>query len=87
MGYINNIGQILESQDGKLRIEFNGAAMKDFIKELEKFGKANYSGKSAEEVTQLDRSREFKNYAIYAGAPHPNAPSFVKGTLSVKIQE
>jgi hypothetical protein len=81
--YINNIGQILESKGGKLRVELNGAAMKDLVAEIKGFYEANYGDMNLDAVTKLDRDKEFKNLTLFLGDPHENAPDFVKGNLFI----
>ena len=85
MGYINNIGQVLESKKKKLRVVLNGQALKQLVDELSKFGEANYKGKSEDEIKQMDYDNGFNNFTLFVGDKHENAPDFVKGTLFAVI--
>jgi hypothetical protein len=79
--YVKGVGRLLESKNGKLRIELNGLQMKALVDSLSKFGESNYKGKDKDQVIEMDRSRDFLNFTVFIQDPHPKAPDFVKGEL------
>jgi hypothetical protein len=85
--YLNQVGQVLESKNGNLRIELNGHQLKKLISLLTEYGKKHYKDKSEDELKKADYSKGANKFVMFLGKPSEKAPSFVKNDLYIVLDE